>query len=173
MRGGSENNKQVGGGGDVRDRVDAPLLRLEDVDKTFFMGEVEVQAAREVSLDVRQGELLVMLGPSGSGKTTLLNLVGGLDSPSRGRLFFRNREMTTWSPAELTGYRRDCVGFIFQFYNLVPNLTALENVMVATELSRAPMDPMAALAKVQLAERADHFPSQLSGGEQQRVAIAR
>ncbi|MDY0165261.1 MAG: ABC transporter ATP-binding protein [Thermoguttaceae bacterium] len=149
------------------------LLRLEAVDKTFTMGEVEVLAARRVSLDIRAAELLVMVGPSGSGKTTLLNLVGGLDSPSAGRLFFRNREMTAWSQAELTQYRRDSVGFVFQFYNLVPNLTAVENVMVATELSRDPMDPLDALTKVGLAERADHFPAQLSGGEQQRVSIAR
>ena len=173
MLGGLDDNAQVDGGGDVRDRIDDALLRLEDVDKTFFMGEVEVRAAHRVSLNIRAGELLVMVGPSGSGKTTLLNLVGGLDSPSSGRLFFRDREMTTWSPAELTRYRRDCVGFVFQFYNLVPNLTALENVMVATELSREPMAPLEALAKVDLADRADHFPAQLSGGEQQRVSIAR
>ncbi len=149
------------------------LLRLEAVDKTFTMGEVEVLAARRVSLDICAGELLVMVGPSGSGKTTLLNLVGGLDTPSAGRLFFRDREMTAWGQPELTRYRRDSVGFVFQFYNLVPNLTALENVMVATELSREPMDPREALAKVDLAERAGHFPAQLSGGEQQRVSIAR
>lgn len=149
------------------------LLRLESVDKTFTMGEVEVLAARGVSLDICAAELLVMVGPSGSGKTTLLNLVGGLDTPSAGRLFFRDREMTAWSQAELTRYRRDSVGFVFQFYNLVPNLTAVENVMVATELSRDPMDPLDALVKVGLAERADHFPAQLSGGEQQRVSIAR
>ncbi len=150
-----------------------PLLRLEAVDKTFTMGEVEVRAARRVSLDICAGELLVMVGPSGSGKTTILNLVGGLDTPSAGRLFFRDREMTAWTPPELTRYRRDSVGFIFQFYNLVPNLTALENVMVATELSREPMNPLHALEKVELADRAGHFPAQLSGGEQQRVSIAR
>ncbi len=151
----------------------APLLRLEAVDKTFTMGEVEVRAAHRVTLEVRAGEFLVMVGPSGSGKTTLLNLVGGLDMPSAGRLFFRDREMTAWSQPELTRYRRDSVGFVFQFYNLVPNLTALENVMVATELSRRPMDPLDALEKVELAERAGHFPAQLSGGEQQRVSVAR
>ncbi len=159
---------------DVSDETPvSPLLRLDAVDKTFTMGEVEVRAARRVSLDVRAGELLVMVGPSGSGKTTILNLVGGLDTPSAGRLFFRDREMTAWTPPELTRYRRDSVGFIFQFYNLVPNLTALENVMVATELSPEPMQPLEALKKVDLADRADHFPAQLSGGEQQRVSIAR
>ncbi len=152
---------------------DGALLRLEAVDKTFTMGQVEVRAAREVSLDILAGEMLVMLGPSGSGKTTLLNLVGGLDTPTAGRLFFRDREMTAWGQPELTRYRRECVGFVFQFYNLVPNLTALENVMVATELSRQPMDPVEALDQVGLADRADHFPAQLSGGEQQRVSIAR
>lgn len=150
-----------------------PLLRLEAVDKTFTMGEVEVRAARRVSLDVCPGEFLVMVGPSGSGKTTILNLVGGLDTPTGGRLFFRDREMTAWTQPELTRYRRDSVGFIFQFYNLVPNLTAVENVMVATELSGHPMDPLEALEKVDLADRADHFPAQLSGGEQQRVSVAR
>ncbi len=155
------------------DNNSSALLRLEAVEKTFFMGEVQVRAARHVSLEIRRGEFLVMAGPSGSGKTTLLNLVGGLDSPTSGRLFFRDREMTRWSQPELTSYRRDSVGFVFQFYNLVPNLSALENVMVATELSREPMDPMDALAKVDLADRADHFPAQLSGGEQQRVSIAR
>ncbi len=150
-----------------------PLLRLEAVDKTFTMGEVEVRAARRVSLNIRPGEFLVMVGPSGSGKTTILNLVGGLDAPTGGRLFFRDREMTAWTQPELTRYRRDSVGFIFQFYNLVPNLTAQENVMVATELSGHPMEPLEALAKVDLADRADHFPAQLSGGEQQRVSVAR
>ncbi len=149
------------------------LLRLVAVDKTFAMGEVQVRAAHRVSLVIPPGEFLVMLGPSGSGKTTILNLVGGLDTVSAGQLFFRDREMSAWSQPELTRYRRDSVGFIFQFYNLVPNLTALENVMVATELSHQPMDPLEALAKVELEDRADHFPAQLSGGEQQRVSIAR
>ncbi len=150
-----------------------PLLRLVGVDKTFAMGEVRVRAAHQVSLAIQPGELLVMLGPSGSGKTTILNLVGGLDTVTAGKLFFRDQEMSAWNPTRLTRYRRDSVGFIFQFYNLVPNLTALENVMVATELCRHPMDPVEALAKVELADRADHFPAQLSGGEQQRVSIAR
>ena len=149
------------------------LLRLEHVDKTFPMGEVEVRALRDVSLDIRQGEFLVMIGPSGSGKSTILNLVGGLDSPTAGRLWLRDRDMTRFTGAELTRYRREQVGFVFQFYNLVSNLTAAENVMVATELSDDPMDVDEALRLVDLAERHDHFPSQLSGGEQQRVASAR
>jgi len=149
------------------------LLRLVDVEKTFRMGEVEVRAARDVSLEVRRGELLVMVGPSGSGKTTLLNLVGGLDTPTHGQLFYGEQEMTRFNQAQLTRYRRETIGFVFQFYNLVPNLTAAENVMVATELSDDPMPVDRALELVGLADRADHFPAQLSGGEQQRVAIAR
>ncbi|MGA2254271.1 MAG: ABC transporter ATP-binding protein [Thermoguttaceae bacterium] len=149
------------------------LLRLENVSKTFQMGEVSVDALRDVSLDIHRGELVVMAGPSGSGKTTILNLIGGLDSVTSGRLWFGDREITRFTSAELTRYRRETVGFIFQFYNLVPNLTAAENVMVATELSRDPMAVPEALRLVGLEERMQHFPSQLSGGEQQRVAIAR
>jgi putative ABC transport system ATP-binding protein len=149
------------------------MLRLENVCKVFQMGEVAVEALRNLTLDVRESEFLVTVGPSGSGKTTLLNIIGGLDTVSSGRVWFRGREMTAFNPAELTRYRRDTVGFIFQFYNLVPNLTARENVMVSTELSREPMDVAEALRLVGLEERLDHFPSQMSGGEQQRVAIAR
>ncbi|HEV7226033.1 MAG TPA: ABC transporter ATP-binding protein [Pirellulales bacterium] len=149
------------------------LLRLEDVHKNFSMGEVEVAALRGVSLAVEDGELLAMLGPSGSGKSTLLNLIGGLDQPSSGKVWFRDRDLTRLSRAELTLYRRDAVGFVFQFYNLVPNLTARENVLVSTEISRDPMDVDEALRLVGLEDRADHFPAQMSGGEQQRVAIAR
>ncbi len=149
------------------------LLRLEGVGKTFRMGEVSVEALRDVTLEVRPAEMLVMVGPSGSGKTTILNIVGGLDTATVGRIWFRGREMTTFSSSELTQYRRDTVGFIFQFYNLVANLTARENVLVSTEISRDPMDVDEALRLVELEERLDHFPSQLSGGEQQRVAIAR
>ena len=151
----------------------SPLLRLENVGKVFRMGEVAVDALKNVTLDVREGEFLVMVGPSGSGKTTILNLIGGLDSVSSGELWFRNRNMTTFSPGELTQYRRDTVGFVFQFYNLVPNLTAHENVMVSTELSDHPMEASESLRLVGLDERIDHFPSQMSGGEQQRVSIAR
>jgi len=155
------------------DDTNGVLLRLEHLGKTFRMGEVEVRAARDVSLDVRRGEMLVMVGPSGSGKTTILNLLGGLDTPTEGRLWLGSREMTRFDQAQLTRYRRETVGFIFQFYNLVPNLTAAENVMVATELSDDPMDVDEALGLVGLDDRRDHFPAQLSGGEQQRVAIAR
>ena len=151
----------------------APLLRLDRVDKTFQMGEVTVEALRDVSLEVDEGEMLVMVGPSGSGKTTILNIVGGLDTVTHGHVWHRGREMTRFTPGELTQYRRDTVGFVFQFYNLVPNLSARENVMVSTEISRDPMDVAEALRLVDLQERLDHFPAQLSGGEQQRVAIAR
>ena len=153
--------------------VNGDLLRLEHVDKTFQMGEVNVPALRDVSLDVREGELLVMVGPSGSGKSTILNLVGGLDTPTAGCVWYRDRELSRFKPNELTRYRRETVGFVFQFYNLVPNLTARENVMVATEISRNPIDAAESLRLVGLEDRMDHFPSQLSGGEQQRVAIAR
>jgi putative ABC transport system ATP-binding protein len=155
------------------DNANHVLLRLEQVCKTFRMGEVAVEALRDVSLRIGAGEMLVLVGPSGSGKTTILNIVGGLDTATSGRVWYRDREMTTLTPAELTLYRRDTVGFVFQFYNLVPNLTARENVMVSTELSDDPMDPAEALRLVDLEDRSDHFPSQLSGGEQQRVAIAR
>jgi putative ABC transport system ATP-binding protein len=149
------------------------LLRLESVTKTFHMGEVVVEALHEVSCEICEGEFLVIVGPSGSGKTTLLNAVGGLDTVSSGKVWFRDRLLSNFSGAELTRYRRDTVGFVFQFYNLVPNLTARENVMVATEISRRPLDVDQALRLVGLEERRDHFPSQMSGGEQQRVAIAR
>jgi putative ABC transport system ATP-binding protein len=137
------------------------------------MGEVSVEVLKHVTLEIRRGEFLAVVGPSGSGKTTILNLIGGLDSPTVGRVWYKHSELTTASAAELTRYRRDEVGFVFQFYNLVPNLTARENVMVATEICSAPLDVDHVLAMVGLADRMDHFPAQLSGGEQQRVAIAR
>jgi putative ABC transport system ATP-binding protein len=149
------------------------LLRLEHVCRTFQMGEVQVEVLKDVSLDIAKGEFLSMIGPSGSGKTTLLNLIGGLDTPTSGTIAYKNRNLTNASPAELTRYRRDEVGFVFQFYNLVPNLTARENVMVAAEISSNPLDVDRVLDMVGLSDRVDHFPSQLSGGEQQRVAIAR
>lgn len=155
------------------DSANHSLLRLERVSKTFQMGEVTIEALREVSLRIGQQEMLVLVGPSGSGKTTILNIVGGLDTATRGRVWYRDRQLSRFSSAELTRYRRDTVGFIFQFYNLVPNLTARENVMVSTELSTKAMDVVEALCLVGLEDRLDHFPSQLSGGEQQRVAIAR
>jgi putative ABC transport system ATP-binding protein len=149
------------------------LLRLTDVGKTYHMGEVDVQVLRDVTLNIYDHQVLAILGPSGSGKSTLLNIIGGLDSSSHGSVWYRDREMTRFSTRELTVYRREVVGFVFQFYNLVPNLTARENVMVSTEISRNPLNVDEALDLVGLKERADHFPSQMSGGEQQRVAIAR
>jgi putative ABC transport system ATP-binding protein len=149
------------------------LLRLDHVGRTFWMGEVPVEVLRDVSLDVRRSELLAIVGPSGSGKTTILNLIGGLDRPSQGRIWFGEQDLTAESERGLTRYRRDYVGFIFQFYNLVPNLTARENVMAAAELSDRPLDVDEVLARVDLQDRVEHFPAQLSGGEQQRVAIAR
>jgi putative ABC transport system ATP-binding protein len=149
------------------------LLRLENVGRMFQMGEVTVEALRHVTLDIYRGEVLAMVGPSGSGKTTLLNVVGGMDTPTSGRVLFGGQDLATFGPRELTRYRRDTIGFVFQFYNLIPNLTARENIMVATEIGRDPLDEVEALEMVGLAERMDHFPAQLSGGEQQRVAIAR
>jgi len=149
------------------------LLRLEQVGKTFQMGQVPVEVLKHVSLEIFTGELMVVAGPSGSGKTTMLNLVGGLDSPTVGHIWYRDQDLAAASPRELTRYRRDRVGFVFQFYNLVPNLTARENVMVATQISRDPLDIEESLRMVGLGDRMDHFPAQLSGGEQQRVAIAR
>jgi len=148
-------------------------FRIRGLAKRYPMGEVTVQALRGVDLDLFEGELVVMLGPSGSGKSTLLNIVGGLDTASEGEVWFRDHDLTHASERELTRYRRDHVGFVFQFYNLIPSLTALENVCVVTDIARAPMPAAEALALVGLAERLDHFPAQLSGGEQQRVAIAR
>lgn len=149
------------------------LLRLDRVGKTYHMGELDVEVLKGVSLDIRNGELIAMVGPSGSGKSTILNIVGGLDKATAGNVWYRDRNLSDMRPRELTQYRRDTVGFVFQFYNLVPNLTARENVMVSTEIARDPMDVDEALQLVGLMERADHFPSQMSGGEQQRVAIAR
>jgi putative ABC transport system ATP-binding protein len=151
----------------------AVLLRLVDVGKTFQMGEVAVEVLKHITLDVFDGEFLVMVGPSGSGKTTMLNIMGGMDNATYGRIHYRDQDMTTATPRELTRFRRDNVGFVFQFYNLVPNLTARENVLVSTEISRNPLPVDDVLKMIGLGERMDHFPSQLSGGEQQRVAIAR
>jgi putative ABC transport system ATP-binding protein len=137
------------------------------------MGEVEVHALRSLDLDLYDGEFVVILGPSGSGKSTLLNILGGLDVPTSGHVFFHDRDLTHASDAELTRFRRDCVGFVFQFYNLIPSLTARENVALVIEIARSPMRPEEALELVGLGDRLDHFPSQMSGGEQQRVAIAR
>ncbi len=148
-------------------------LRAEALTKIYRTGEVEVHALRGVDLALTQGELVVLLGPSGSGKSTLLNILGGLDVPTSGRVYFNGTEVTAADEAALTRFRRDHVGFVFQFYNLIPSLTARENVALVTEIARQPMKPAAALEIVGLGERIDHFPAQLSGGEQQRVAIAR
>ncbi|MBI1899528.1 MAG: ABC transporter ATP-binding protein [Planctomycetia bacterium] len=149
------------------------LLRLASASRTFQMGEVAVVALRNVTLDIYEGEFLVMVGPSGSGKTTLLNLVGGMDQPTEGSVWYRDIDLATLSTRALTRYRRETIGFVFQFYNLIPNLTARENITVATEISQDPLDPDEALRLVGLEPRRDHFPAQLSGGEQQRVSIAR
>jgi putative ABC transport system ATP-binding protein len=141
--------------------------------KTYTSGEVEVQALRGLDLDVSAGEVVVLLGPSGSGKSTLLNIMGGLDHATSGRLLFKNIELTALNDRQLTAYRRRNVGFVFQFYNLIPSLTAYENVALVTEIAERPMKPDEALALVGLEARMDHFPAQLSEGEQQRVAIAR
>lgn len=150
-----------------------PILGARELTKIYRTGEVEVHALRGLELDLYESELVVLLGASGSGKSTLLNILGGLDKPTSGRVFFRDLELTGCDQAELTRYRRDHVGFVFQFYNLVPSLTALENVALVTEIARNPMAPAEALALVGLSDRLDHFPAQLSGGEQQRIAIAR
>ena len=137
------------------------------------MGEVDVHALRGVDLDLYEGEFVVLLGPSGSGKSTLLNILGGLDTPSSGTVHYRGDDLAAYNENQLTQYRRDHVGFVFQFFNLVPSLTALENVKLITEISRDPLDAADALRLVGLGDRLNHFPSQLSGGEQQRIAIAR
>jgi putative ABC transport system ATP-binding protein len=149
------------------------LLHLDNVGKTYQMGEVAVEVLKHIDLQIYHGELLVMVGPSGSGKTTILNIIGGLDTPTIGQVWYEERDISHSTPRELTAYRRETIGFVFQFYNLIPNLTARENVMVSAEISASPMDVDEVLDMVGLAERKDHFPAQLSGGEQQRVAIAR
>jgi putative ABC transport system ATP-binding protein len=141
--------------------------------KVYRMGEVEVHALRGVDLDIYGGEFVVLVGPSGSGKSTLLNVLGGLDMPSAGTAAWRDHDLAHAGEAELTRYRREHVGFVFQFYNLIPSLTARENVALVTEMAQHPMPPEEALALVGLGDRLDHYPSQMSGGEQQRVAIAR
>ncbi len=151
----------------------AVVFQAQGLTKVYSMGEVEVHALRGVDLVLYAGELVVLLGPSGSGKSTLLNILGGLDTASAGRVTYHDQDLTQATDQELTAYRRFHVGFVFQFYNLIPSLTAQENVAVVTEIAPAPMNPQDALALVGLGERLTHFPAQLSGGEQQRVAIAR
>ncbi|MFZ5484468.1 MAG: ABC transporter ATP-binding protein [Pseudomonadota bacterium] len=149
------------------------VFRARGLTKIYRMGEVEVHALRGIDLELYAGELVVLLGPSGSGKSTLLNILGGLDTASGGQVSYLERDLTGASDDALTRFRRDHVGFVFQFYNLIPSLTARENVAAVTEIAQAPMRPEDALALVGLGNRLDHFPAQLSGGEQQRVAIAR
>jgi len=149
------------------------VFHVHGLTKVYQMGEVQVHALRGVDLDLYSGEFTVLLGASGSGKSTLLNILGGLDTPTDGHVLYADHDLTNATESQLTEYRRHHVGFVFQFYNLIPSLTALENVAVVTEISKAPMQAQDALAMVDLVDRMDHFPAQLSGGEQQRVAIAR
>ncbi len=149
------------------------LMHLVDIHRTFTVGEVDVHVLRGVDLDIYQEELLVIQGESGSGKTTLMNMIGGIDRPTRGNITFAGKDITNFGERRMTRFRRDHIGFVFQFYNLVPTLSAVENVATATEIADNPMDPAEALALVGLSDRMDHFPSQLSGGQQQRVAMAR
>lgn len=151
----------------------SPILHTRGLTKIYRMGDVEVRALNAVDFAADPGEFIVILGPSGSGKSTFLNLIGGLDTATSGEAFFEDHELTRAGERALTRYRREHVGFVFQFYNLVPSLTARENVQLVTEISHSPMRPAEALELVGLADRMNHFPAQLSGGEQQRVAIAR
>jgi len=151
----------------------AAVFAARQLTKTYRMGETEIHALRGVQLEIHSGEFIVLLGPSGSGKSTLLNILGGLDTPSSGSIVFKEHDLSRADEAALTRYRREHVGFVFQFYNLIPSLTARENVALVTDISANPMPAAEALRWVGLGERLDHFPSQLSGGEQQRVAIAR
>ena len=149
------------------------VFRVSGVTKTYPMGEIEVQALRGIDLELYASEFVVILGPSGSGKSTLLNILGGLDNPTQGTVRYRDHELTAADEDQLTLYRREHVGFVFQFYNLIAGLTALENVSLVAEIATNPLDPAEALRIVGLHERRDHYPAQMSGGEQQRVAIAR
>jgi len=148
-------------------------MRLEGVHRSFHVGEVDVHVLRGIDLDIYSNELLIVKGESGSGKSTLMNMIGGIDQPSKGTISFGDQVITELNDRDLTKFRRDHIGFVFQFYNLVPTLSAFENVATATEIADNPMDPAEALELVGLGDRLDHFPSQLSGGQQQRVAMAR
>ncbi len=150
-----------------------PVFLSRALTKVYRMGDVEVHALRGIDLELYAGEMVVLLGPSGSGKSTLLNILGGLDTATSGEVFYADHNLTTATEKELTQFRREHVGFVFQFYNLIPSLTARENVAAVTEIAESPMTPESALRLVGLGERLDHFPAQMSGGEQQRVAIAR
>lgn len=148
-------------------------VKLDKVSKIYKMGEVEIRAVDEISFEIAKGEFVVIVGPSGAGKTTVLNILGGMDTASRGLVQVDGRNITAYNSRQLTAYRRDDIGFVFQFYNLVPNLTAKENVELATQISKDSLDPAEVLKEVGLGDRLDNFPAQLSGGEQQRVSIAR
>ena len=149
------------------------FVKLENITKIYHMGEVEIRAVDGIDFSIQKGEFVVIVGPSGAGKTTVLNILGGMDTASGGRITVDGQDITKYSERQLTGYRRDDIGFVFQFYNLIPNLTALENVEMALQICRNPLDARAVLKEVGLEERMDNFPAQLSGGEQQRVSIAR
>lgn len=149
------------------------LFSIRDLTKTYRNDTVEVHALRGVNLDIHKGEFVVLLGPSGSGKSTLLNILGGLDIPTNGHVLYQDNDLGSFDERKRTAYRRDTIGYVFQFYNLIPSLTAFENVALVTEIAASPFSPEEALTLVGLGERMDHFPSQLSGGEQQRVAVAR
>lgn len=151
----------------------ATIMQARNLSKTYKMGETQIKALDNASFSIEEGTLTIILGPSGAGKSTLLNILGGMDSPTYGSLLIQGEEIGNYNKAQLSKYRRDKIGFVFQFYNLMPNLTALENIELATELKKDAKDPKATLASVGLAEREKNFPSQLSGGEQQRVSIAR
>jgi len=157
----------------AREPAGLAVFHARGLSKTYHMGEVDVHALRDVDLDIYEREFVVLLGPSGSGKSTLLNILGGLDSPTSGQANWRDHNLVGADDAELTRYRREHVGFVFQFYNLIPSLTVLENVALVNEIAEAPLDPLEVIKLVGLEHRVDHFPSQLSGGEQQRVAVAR
>ena len=149
------------------------FVKLENITKIYHMGEVEIRAVDGIDFSIQKGEFVVIVGPSGAGKTTVLNILGGMDTASGGRITVDGQDITKYSERQLTGYRRDDIGFVFQFYNLIPSLTALENVEMALQICRNPLDARAVLKEVGLEERMDNFPAQLSGGEQQRVSIAR
>lgn len=149
------------------------FVTLEHISKVYKMGEVEIRAADDINFSIRKGEFVVIVGPSGAGKTTVLNILGGMDTATSGLLMVDGQEITSYNEKQLTGYRRDDIGFVFQFYNLVPNLTALENVELALQICKDPLDARQVMEEVGLGDRLDNFPAQLSGGEQQRVSIAR
>jgi len=149
------------------------ILKATNLSKFYQMGEVQVKALNEVDFEIYQGEFVVVLGPSGSGKSTMLNMIGGMDKATKGEIFYKDKPLHNATEKQLTQYRRNAVGFVFQFYNLMPNLTALENIKLSVEIANNPLDTNMVMDEVGLLDRADHFPSQLSGGQQQRVAIAR